>query len=64
MAHAYHDNCCSDPLHHLTSSALEKKLLAERLEQRIVQRIPVPYLTNKAHFCGMTFCRLPTKCLA
>lgn len=33
----------------------EKKLLAERLEQRIIQRVPVPYLTNTAHFCGLTF---------
>ncbi len=36
-------------------TASEKKLLAERLEQRIVQRVPVPYLTHNAHFCDMTF---------
>ena len=33
----------------------EKKMLAERLEKRIVQRIPVPYLTHKAHFCDLSF---------
>lgn len=36
-------------------TAQEKKLLAERLEQRIIQRVPVPYLTQTAHFCDMTF---------
>ena len=36
-------------------TADEKKLLAERLEQRIIQRVPVPYLTHTAHFCDMTF---------
>lgn len=36
-------------------SAREKKLLTERIEQRIIQRVPVPYLTNTAHFCGLTF---------
>ncbi len=36
-------------------SAREKKLLTERLEQRIIQRIPVPYLTHRAHFCDRAF---------
>ncbi|MDP3560827.1 MAG: 50S ribosomal protein L3 N(5)-glutamine methyltransferase [Legionellaceae bacterium] len=33
----------------------EKKLLCQRLEQRIEQRIPVPYLTHEAYFCGLSF---------
>ncbi|MCX7090316.1 MAG: 50S ribosomal protein L3 N(5)-glutamine methyltransferase [Legionellales bacterium] len=33
----------------------EKKLLAERLAQRIIQRVPVPYITGIAHFCEMSF---------
>lgn len=33
----------------------EKKLLAERLAQRIIQRVPVPYITRIAHFCEMSF---------
>lgn len=33
----------------------EKTMLTERLEKRIVQRVPVPYVTNTAHFCGLTF---------
>lgn len=33
----------------------EKKILADRLEKRIIQRVPVPYLTQKAHFCDLNF---------
>ena len=33
----------------------EKTMLTERLERRIVQRVPVPYVTNTAHFCELTF---------
>lgn len=33
----------------------EKDLLCERLKKRIVDRIPVPYLTHEAWFCGMSF---------
>jgi ribosomal protein L3 glutamine methyltransferase len=36
-------------------SPREKQLLTQRLEQRIIQRIPVPYLTQQAHFCDLTF---------
>lgn len=36
-------------------SLSEKKMLAERLEKRIIQRVPVPYLTQKAHFCDLSF---------
>ncbi|PJD93324.1 MAG: 50S ribosomal protein L3 N(5)-glutamine methyltransferase [Legionella sp.] len=34
---------------------VEKKLLLERLEQRVVHHVPVPYLTHKAYFCEMSF---------
>lgn len=33
----------------------EKKTLVHRLFRRIHERIPVPYLTNKAHFCNLEF---------
>lgn len=33
----------------------EKKFLLEQLEKRIVEHVPVPYLTNKAYFCGFSF---------
>ncbi len=33
----------------------EKELLCERLEQRIVNKIPSAYLINKAYFCGLPF---------
>ncbi len=33
----------------------EKKLLTERIEQRIKARMPVPYLTNEAWFAGLSF---------
>lgn len=33
----------------------EKQLLCERLHRRIIERIPVPYLTNKAYFCELSF---------
>lgn len=33
----------------------EKALLCERLEKRIIQRIPVPYLIHEAWFAGMAF---------
>ena len=37
----------------LTSA--EKRHLAAQLQARIVRRVPVPYLTQKAYFCGMSF---------
>lgn len=33
----------------------EKQMLHERLEQRIVARVPVPYLTHEAYFCDRVF---------
>ena len=33
----------------------ERILIAQRVEQRIVQRIPVAYLINQANFCGLPF---------
>lgn len=33
----------------------EKTLLAQQLKKRIVDRVPVPYLTHEAWFCGLTF---------
>lgn len=33
----------------------ERAKLVKNLELRIVERIPVPYLTNEAYFCGLPF---------
>jgi len=33
----------------------EKAKLGQQLHQRIQEHIPVPYLTNKAHFCDLEF---------
>ncbi|MCR9191666.1 MAG: 50S ribosomal protein L3 N(5)-glutamine methyltransferase [Gammaproteobacteria bacterium] len=33
----------------------EKTRLLSRLEQRVIQQVPVPYITQTAHFCGMRF---------
>jgi ribosomal protein L3 glutamine methyltransferase len=33
----------------------EKTLLTHRIEKRIINRVPVPYLINKANFCDLTF---------
>ncbi len=33
----------------------EKQLLNDRLFKRIEERVPVPYLTNKAYFCDLSF---------
>lgn len=40
---------------HARVTPREKELLSERLTQRIIHRVPVPYLTYTAHFCGMSF---------
>lgn len=45
-----------DPhLLHARVTPHEKTLLIDRLEQRIVHRVPVPYLTQVAHFCDLDF---------
>lgn len=36
-------------------TALERQKLQQAREQRIVQRIPVPYITQQAWFCGLPF---------
>lgn len=33
----------------------EKALLCQRLQRRIVDRVPVPYLTHQAYFCDLPF---------
>ena len=33
----------------------EKMVLAKQLQRRIQEHVPVPYLTNKAYFCGLSF---------
>ncbi|MFC3908153.1 50S ribosomal protein L3 N(5)-glutamine methyltransferase [Legionella dresdenensis] len=33
----------------------EKDMLRHSLHQRIINRIPVPYLINRANFCGLSF---------
>ena len=33
----------------------EKVCLCQQLEKRIIDRMPVPYLTHEAYFCGLTF---------
>ena len=33
----------------------ERQLIAELVSRRVVERIPAPYLTNKAWFCGLEF---------
>lgn len=46
---------CDPQFYQARLSAAEKQLLAERLSQRIIDKLPVPYLTNKAYFCGLSF---------
>ncbi len=33
----------------------EKRFLCQQLEQRIIARVPVPYLIHEAYFCDLTF---------
>lgn len=45
-----------DPLlFHAQLTSAEKLLLVERLERRIHDRVPVPYLTKEAYFSGLSF---------
>ncbi|MCA0403620.1 MAG: 50S ribosomal protein L3 N(5)-glutamine methyltransferase [Proteobacteria bacterium] len=36
-------------------SETEKKDLTEKLKKRLIDKLPVPYLTNKAYFCDLEF---------
>ena len=45
----------SPVLLHARLTDTEKAMLCEQLEQRILARVPVPYLTHEAHFCDLTF---------
>ncbi|KTC77017.1 50S ribosomal protein L3 N(5)-glutamine methyltransferase [Legionella brunensis] len=36
-------------------TAAEKQVLVELLSRRIIDKVPVPYLTNKAYFCELPF---------
>ncbi|MBB6523371.1 50S ribosomal protein L3 N(5)-glutamine methyltransferase [Pseudoteredinibacter isoporae] len=36
-------------------SLTERKLLVERIERRVNERLPVAYLTGQAYFCGLSF---------
>lgn len=36
----------------------EKQMLNERLARRIINKVPVPYLTREAHFCELPFYEL------
>lgn len=40
---------------HARLSEEEKTLLCELLKRRIVDRVPVPYLTHEAYFCDLSF---------
>ncbi|MBA3536231.1 MAG: 50S ribosomal protein L3 N(5)-glutamine methyltransferase, partial [Tatlockia sp.] len=33
----------------------EKQMLADLLSRRIIEKVPVPYLTNEAYFCDLSF---------
>ncbi|ARG99488.1 50S ribosomal protein L3 N(5)-glutamine methyltransferase [Legionella micdadei] len=36
-------------------TSVEKQMLVNRLSCRIIEKIPVPYLTNEAYFCDLAF---------
>ncbi|ARG96744.1 50S ribosomal protein L3 N(5)-glutamine methyltransferase [Legionella micdadei] len=36
-------------------TSVEKQMLVNRLSRRIIEKIPVPYLTNEAYFCDLAF---------
>lgn len=38
-----------------TLSREEKIMLCQQLERRIIERVPVPYLTHEAYFCDLPF---------
>ena len=45
-----------DPIYLQTNLTMpEKQFLTAQLKKRILEHVPVPYLTNEAHFAGHTF---------
>ena len=46
---------CNPILLHARLTLSEKMMLDKILNQRIIERIPVPYLLKEAHFCDLTF---------
>lgn len=46
---------CADILLQSRVTCDEKKLLGKQLASRIHERVPTPYLTNTAYFCGLEF---------
>ncbi len=43
------------PLLQARLTTQEKEKVARQLSRRIIERVPVPYLTNQAYFCGLPF---------
>lgn len=46
---------CDPSLFHGRLTEDEKQLLCQQIKRRIHDRVPVPYLTNTAYFCGLSF---------
>lgn len=46
---------CDPMLLQARLTAEEKQTLAYRLSRRIIDKVPVPYLTNEAYFCDLAF---------
>ncbi|KTD32973.1 N5-glutamine S-adenosyl-L-methionine-dependent methyltransferase [Legionella nautarum] len=46
---------CDPMLLQARLTAAEKQTLAYRLSRRIIDKLPVPYLTNEAYFCDLPF---------
>lgn len=46
---------CDPIVYQARLSSAEKQMLANQLARRIRDRVPVPYLTNKAYFCDLVF---------
>lgn len=46
---------CDPILYQARLTSAEKQKIANSLSRRIIDRVPVPYLTNEAYFCDLTF---------
>ncbi len=46
---------CNPIIFHANLTLEEKNIIFEKLQQRIIERIPVPYLLKKASFCDLSF---------